>query len=505
MVVMAPDAALEPGITFADEKEPNDTLAGAQALLLTPAGEGMAAGIRAAGAVPKDTDLYGVLVPAGERRRMSIDVRPDAGVAVAVDVLDDKGQVLVASTPGAAGERDGLPNVSVIAGTYFVRIRLQAGRYRLVVRLFPADPAEESEPNGRAALATELPMAAPAGAEIGGFLGWKRDEDWYRVPVAGLPPGSVVHAEVDGIEGITASLAVYDSVEQKLAVQRGRKSERAVARNVLIGEKEPHLFVVVRGEGGRSLDQRYALRVRTEVAKAGVEVEPNDAPARATALLDGAIAGYLGAGDVDLYRYTAAEPAELAIEATPPERVDIKIEVVRESDSAVIAKADTGKRREAERLPNLFVPAGPVLLRLSAGKGDGNSDEPYRLTIAARPPEAGAEREPNATVGTATVLSAGVAGSGLVFPRGDIDVWRFAAPDDAETIAVSVKGVAGLAIEARVDTLAGKELARIKTAAGAQGSSRVTPAGEPCCLIHVREITGKASNPRDRYTLQAGP
>ncbi len=509
VVLVAPDAPLEPGVAFAREKEPNDTLAASQVVGF--AGEPLALGVIGAGtasAGTKDTDLYRIVVPAGERRRMSLDVRPSAELVVAVDVLDDTGQVLVAAGGAGPGEPEGAPNLSVGPGTYFVRVRTAApGSYRLVARLGPPDPTEEMEPNGKAAWAGDLVLAEGSGVgEIAGYFGWRKDEDWYRVALAGLPPNTVIFAELDGVEGVSASLAIHDSIEQRLAVQKGRKSERAVVRNVLVRSSEPHYFIVARAEAGRSLELRYRLRVRVEGAQTGSEGEPNDDAQHAGALTDGTVTGYLGAGDTDVFRYTAAEPAELAIEAAPPERVDIKLEAVRASDGVVLAKADAGKRRELERLPNLWIPAGDILVRLSAGKGDGNPDEPYRLTIASRPPEPGGEREPNGTAGTATALPPGVSGSGLLFPRGDVDTWRCdAAPDTEGNVAVAVAGVAGAALDSRVLSQAGKELGRFRVAAGGKGTTRVAPGSDACCLVEVRATSGKASNFRDRYTVTVGP
>jgi hypothetical protein len=157
-------------------------------------------------------------------------------------------------------------------------------------------------------------------------------------------------------------------------------------------------------------------------------------------------------------------------------------------------------------LPNVFVPGGTALVRLSAAKGDGNPDEPYRLTIAARPPEPGGEHEPNDTIATPSPLAAGAVGSGLVAPRGDVDFWKAAATADADgNVTVSVGGVPGLTLDVRVRAHAGQELARFKVAPGAApGATTVATGGEGCCVVEVREATGKAANPRDRYSVALG-
>jgi hypothetical protein len=541
-VVVTADAPAMPGdVPLGAEAEPNDTLATAQRLNLgaVPA-VGVSASLHEGQGKARDTDLYrfdvppetpaatpavppaapvradGGPQPGPARRLLRIDARPDAQMALSVEMLDDQGQPLAATGAGQAGEALAIPNLAVTPGTYYVRVRppggsaagaSAAGSYRLIARLGPLETGAELEPNGKAAVATEL---TPVGEAVG-YYGWRRDQDWYRVPTSGLAEGSVLAADLEPAPGVTASLLVFDSVEQKLTEARGRKEERVALRSLRVPAGEPYVYVVVRTDAGWNGEVRYNLRLRTELPKAGGEAEPNDDPAHAQAITDVAeggavsVAGYLGRGDVDVFRYTASIPIELDVEAAPPERVDIKLEILR-LDGTVLARTDVGKRREPERLPNVFVPGGAALIRLSAGKGDGNPDEPYRLSIAARPPEPGAEREPNDTIATPTSLAAGAVGGGLIAPRGDVDFWQApAAPDADGNVTVSVGGIAGLTLDVRVRGQSGKELARFKVAAGASpGATTVATGGEACCVVEVREASGRTANPRDRYSVAVG-
>src|SRR5262249_52775954 len=162
------------------------------------------------------------------------------------------------------------------------------------------------------------------------------------------------------------------------------------------------------------------------------------------------------------------------------ERVDVALEVVSPA-GAVLARSDAGKRHEAERIPNLYVEGGPsggAFIRLAAGKGDGNPDEPYRLTIASRPPEPGGEHEPNDVVAKPRVLAAGAQGTGLLAPRGDVDFWQVAATPDAEgNVPVTVTGVPGLTLDVRVHAQSGRDLGRFKVTAGASAANRVAAGG----------------------------
>jgi hypothetical protein len=535
-VVVTTDAPA-PGadVPLVKETEPNDTLPTAQKLALGPAAPaGVSATLHDGTGKTRDTDLFRIDIPPAEpgaapvpagdaaapagplRRLLRVEVKPEGTLALGVEALDDQGQPLAATGGGQAGELLVLPNLAVTPGAYYLRVRAvaatgaaPAGSYRLVARLAPVEPGGELEPNGKAAMATEL---LPGGEAVG-YYGWKHDQDWYRVPTAGVAEGSVLSVDLEPAPGVTASLLVFDSVEQKVTEAHGRKEERVSLRNLRLPASEPYLYVVVRTDAGWNADVRYNLRLRAELPKQGGEVEPNDDPAHAQELTTDAeggggaitVTGTLGRGDVDVFKYASPVPVELDVEAVPPERVDIKLEILR-PDGTVLARSDAGKRREPERLPNVFVPGGAALVRLSAGKGDANLDEPYRLSITAHPPEPGAEREPNDNIVTATPLATGAVGGGLIAPRGDVDFWQApGAPDADGNVSVSVGGVPGLALDVRVRGTSGKELGRFKVAAGAAATpNAIATGGEPCCLVEIREATGKLANPRDRYALAVG-
>src|SRR3569623_1030060 len=536
VVVAAEEPVPEVGFTMADEVEPNDLLANAQPLSPTAeTGAGVVGHlVPAPGSKAKDVDLFRVVVPsppvvaaspdagaAPPRQRLGIGVHLDPSLVIAVDVLDDQGHALLSSVGATAGDAEGIPNLAVVPGNVFVRGRAgampagpavpagakkdagapPAGGYRLTVRLFPFEAGDEVEPNGKAALAGEVSPET----DIAGFLGWRHDEDWFRVPTAGLPEGGVLSADLEPVDGVAASLAVYDSVEHKMIEQHGRRGDRVALRNVRLPSSDPNVYVVVGADAGRNLDKRYTLRLRSGDAKADAEVEPNDDPAHAVPLGNGTVTGTLGPGDADVFRYSAPEPTELSVEVTPPPRVDVGLEVLHE-DGSLAMKVDGGKRGTPEKIANLYV-GGTILLRLSPKKGDGNLDDSYRITVAGRPIEAGSEREPTNTPATATALPPNVSGSGLVFPRGDIDFWMATAPPSPTGgLNVNVRSIPGVTLEVRVRGLgAGHELARFRVGSDGSAPTRVVPEAEGCCVIEIRDAAGRAANPKDRYTLSLTP
>ena len=517
VVVAAPTVAADADVKLAPEAEPDDTLATAQRLgLAVGVPVGVAGSIHPPSGGKRDADLFRIDIappdggaappPAADggpavpfRRTLRADLRSEGSLAASLEALDDAGKPLAATGVGDAGERLAVPNLAVTPGTYYLRVRGagdKAGPYRLVVRLGPLEAGGEIEPNGSAALATPL----AAGAETVGFLGWRRDQDWYRVPTGGLADGSVLSVDLDPVPDVAASVQLFDGAERKLVESRGRKDERVALRNVRVPPGDGQVYVVVRADAGANPDARYNLRVRAELGRAGGgETEPNDDPAHAQAIGEGTLLGFLGRGDVDVFR-VGAPHTELDIQVEPPERVDAKLEILRD-DGTVLMKTDKGRRREAERLPNVYVDGAGVLVRLSAGSGDGNPDEPYRLTVSSRAPEPGDEREPNDTPATATALEVGGHGRGLVAPRGDVDVWRVDTARGGWGHNVTVTGIRGLTLGVRVRSDTGRELAHAEVLDGQTVTTPVDPGGEGCCLVEIRETTGRGSNASDRYDL----
>jgi hypothetical protein len=418
-VVITPET-VDDGIASAPEIEPNDTLTAAQRLGVTPAAPvAIAANLqpRAAGA-KRDVDVYQIDVPAPDagataapvppvagrdaaaasapppRLLLRAEVHPIAGLGLTLEALDGTGHLLV-SAAGQPGEAVEIPNLAARPGTTYLRVRasgpeVTAGGYRLVARLNPFDAGGELEPNGDAAHATEL---APGGEAVG-YLGWRRDQDWYRLSTVGLAEGSVLSVDLDPVPEVAASLQLYGADAHKLTEARGRRGERVVLHNVRIAPGDPFVFVVVRADVGFSADARYNLRPRADLPKAGTEAEPNDDQAHAQTIGDGTVVGYLARGDVDFFRYSTDGMALLDLEVTPPERGGVEVEITRE-DNTLLARAASSRRGPAQIAAQL-IPGGPILIRVVPRHGPIDSDNPYRLTIASRPAPAVPDPPPKA-------------------------------------------------------------------------------------------------------------
>lgn len=547
-VVVAEDVPSD--VPLLEEKEPNDTLATATALSFGEAGAlTVKASLEPPDAKGRGADLYRLTIPpppvlvaetkaaaldggvssdagtadAGApslRQRLSVVVAADGG-GVVVEALDERGSVLMSDTAGE-GETAGFPNWSLVPGVALVRVRWptpsKASRssaphggpggaggsgssspkpYRLTLRLATPEPGDEAEPNGRAALA----VPTTADDEVAGYFGWRRDEDWYRVDLAGIPEGNLLAVDLAPVTGVAASLAVYDLAEHRLLDRKGRKEEALALRDLGWAKGQPAVFVVVRAEAGKSADERYRLRIRNQPSSPDTEIEPNDDLAHAIPLNEGLSQGTLGRGDVDVFRFKLEEARIASLEVTPPERVDVKVDLLRESDGASLAHLDQGRRHEPEVAPNLFLVPGSYAVRLTSAAGDGNPDEPYQIAFALRSTDIGEEREPNESQSRSTLLSSGAAAHGFIAPRGDVDTWRFDHPAGAPAASLAIEGVPDLTLEVRVSTAQGKEISHGVVPAGGRTAMVVPAIGDACCFIQIREKSGKLMNSRDSYGL----
>jgi hypothetical protein len=396
-------AAVDTDVAFVAEVERNDILVTAQKLGLLQVGKafGVNGALTPEPGLPHDSDVYRIDIPGGAdggptaadggpppaRAVLRLTLRPEAAMGpTQLEALDMYGNKLISVVGGRhdPAEVIVIPNLSLAPGPVWVRVRganasAPGGAYRLIARLSPAEPGAEIEPNNTADRAQPLQM----GAEAVGYIGWQGDEDWYRVPTTGLAEGSVVAIDLDGVPGVALRVRVYRSkppaAPELLADQAGGTGERLALRSLLAPQDGADLLVTVLGTGSNH-DDRYRLRVQSQLPAPGSELEPNNDPAHAQAVADGTIQGYLSRGDVDVFRYTPQGAVELDLELTPPDRASATVAVVGE-DGKTLARADA--KRRAARLTG--VPAtGPVLIRVSAGRGAANPDEPYRLTIASR-------------------------------------------------------------------------------------------------------------------------
>jgi hypothetical protein len=423
VVVVAPrhDAASPPSLS---EQEPNDSPEQAQVLAINLA----APVVRLAGSLlapaqakGKDVDVFKLVVP-GDRavpapvapsvdsgsppedprmraRRLSLEITTEGGAGLVVQLLDEAQKPMTAISVDA-GETAGMPNIAVSPGqTYFVLLKPVAKKakpakpeegqaspctYKLTVQLADFEVADEREPNDSRETANSVTVRGSA--ELAGYYGWARDQDFYRIPLPEVL--SALDVDLEAIDGVSASLQVLDGAGGRLAFGRGRKSERLALHNVIIrpaaADSEAasrNVFVVVRGEYGQNRQQRYVLRLTLGAVKLNAEIEPNDSPETATPVKDGEVSGYLPVGDADYFRYEAEGQRDVIFSVSFPSRVRGRLSAYRPGEAQPLATMGAKKARQAVTLPAIASLGQPVVLRVWQGKYDGNANAAYSLKI----------------------------------------------------------------------------------------------------------------------------
>ncbi len=489
-------------VPLIDEVEPDDDVAHAQPMT---AGQGIRGTIGAPQIVkgkPRgDVDVYSWLetagAPDGGFNETRVELSGVPGVDLVLEILSGDGAKLWLANDGGPGEPEVVPNIAFEAGhTYYLRVRALGDKsdpahpYELVLRSALAAPNAEREPNDDPARANA--QAAPGDAN--GFFGRRRDEDWFRVPIATAP--GILRLELTPVEGVAPELRVMAG-QTVLASARAGRGEELRLRNVGIPAAGDALVVLKAAEGRNVLD-RWSLKLGVEPPLDGAEREPNDTAEKAqTIAVDGApVAGFLWPGDVDFYRVSGAADQLFSVEVEGVDKVDLKLDRLA-ADGRLLAHADDAGVGLGERLPPWPVGAG-ALVRVTARARDSAFDAPYRLVLTPVAPDGELEREPNDAPAQATSWREGApAMHGYLAPRGDEDVYKFTAPAGKTRATVEVKPPSGLALTVK---LTDEARAPLGPSEGATRASGPVAAGHTY-YISVKGSDAKASNAREPYQL----
>jgi hypothetical protein len=195
-----------------------------------------------------------------------------------------------------------------------------------------------------------------------------------------------------------------------------------------------------------------------------LEHEPNDDPQHAT-LIATTATGYLApSGDADWYRIHTDNPAILHAEVTGPERADIELAVYGAPPQPgekppLLARANEGGPKEGEVLPAVGVPAGDsyILVQAALRNLDGkwirdgeDRQTPYKLALTLSPDDGSIEREPNNDAETAQTVPVPAAIKGYIWPRKDVDLYRFHVPAGHPPVSLRLSAVRGVDLVLRL-------------------------------------------------------
>lgn len=388
----------QPGeIELSDEVEPNDEPAQATPIEL-------GAGVRGALDGESDVDLYRITIT--EKGYLEALVGGIEGVDLILDLRDAEGEVLEVSDRGPAGTIEGVPNYPVEPGSYLVGVtefisksdRNKKNRqkregpsptYQVTAR-FRAQPApgddveHEAEPNDDADGALALEPAD----ELTGWIGWNDDADVWKLPLEDVSSQYGLDIDVSAVPGVWLRLDILDSGGEVVLSRTADKDEPISVRGLVPGEGQSHYFARVHARRSNPVDPYY-ITARTRLLDLDEESEPNDDADSANALRestdvsDGRRRGYLGPGDVDLYRLEpVGEATLLTLSVDPPSGVDVAVSV-RSERTGELGAADAAKAGAREELVAVPVPAGTAII--VQVNGTGTSDQPYELRWSVQP------------------------------------------------------------------------------------------------------------------------
>src|SRR5438445_551796 len=397
----------------------------------------------------------------------------------------------------------------------------------------PPERIREQEPND-----FQRAQQIPARAVVTGSLEAPRDDDWFRV---GVPAGKTLALRIELKLVRDASIEAYDRDRNRLLRVHAGGGDPGIIPALACLEA---CFLKVSGAG----PQDYELAVLGAEPRPDEELEPNDRAVDATPLQPGKpMRGtYLSADDEDWYRLelkpsamdalrievTAAAgarpelevralaeaPAILHVELTGADRADVEVAVYADGGGEkprLLARVNEGGPREPEVLPAVGIPAGDsyVLVQAAARQLEGkwvrdgeDRQTPYRLAVQLFADDGSTEREPNDEVATAPVLALPIQVKGWIWPRKDVDVFRFHVGAGHAPVNLVLAAVRGVDLQLRLYELRGErppEVIGSSDARRGEGEEKLiaVPLKEGDYAVEVSSPRNKDASATQAYTL----
>jgi hypothetical protein len=431
-----------------------------------------------------------------------------------VEVRDAKpGQFLRVEVTGVAGVRPELEVRALQDGALLATVRAQIEGDGLFLRdlglALGASPQAPAPGAGPAATASPAPGQEVAAAA-----------STSTAPADATPDASVALAADAGAESNAPPVATSTPGGSPAATAPAGAPSPPTAGYYLVLRSAPIGTgrKVTRGANPRV---PYKLTASVESGPEDLEQEPNDEPARATDIAPNASrTGYLSPpGDVDWYRVHTDQPMILHVEVTALERADLELSVLaagaKPGDKPeLLARANEGGVREGEVLPNVRIGAGDSYIKVEAAARelDGkwvrdaeDRDHAYRVTAQLLPDDGSTDREPNNDAATAQAVSLPAQVRGWIWPRRDVDVFRFHVPAGAPPVTVRVSPVRGVDLALRLLELRGARADVIGTADAIRGEGEeqivAVPLKEGDYAVEVSSPRGKDASATQQYTL----
>jgi len=495
---------------------------------------------------PRDDDWYRVGVAGGKTLALRIELKLVRDASL--EAYDrDRNRLLRVH---AGGDDPGVVPALACLEACFLKVSGAGPQdYELTVLGAEPQPDEELEPNDRAVDATPLQPGKPM---RGTYLS-ADDEDWYRLElkpsamealrievtaVAGVRPEVEVRALADA-----SLLATFRGADELLVrdlsvhladLPDGGPVDRAVLDGGLADEADGGVmdgglpatvpagggyYLVLKGHSRRGAPLTpYTITATLEAGAPDLEIEPNDDPQHATPLRDTATGFIAPVGDQDWYRIHSDAPAILHAELSGADRADLELAVFADAGAEkprLLARVNEGGPREPEVLPAVGVPAGDsyVLVQAAARQFEGkwvrdgeDRQTPYRLAVQLFPDDGSTEHEPNDEVATAPVLALPILVKGWIWPRKDVDLFRFHMGAGHAPVNIVVTAVRGVDLQLRLYELRGErppEVIGSSDARRGEGEEKLiaVPLKEGDYAVEVSSPRNKDASATQAYTL----
>jgi hypothetical protein len=201
------------------------------------------------------------------------------------------------------------------------------------------------------------------------------------------------------------------------------------------------------------------------------------------------------------------------------DRADVELSVLapgaKPTDRPVqLARSNEGGLREGEVIPAVRIPAGDSFVMVTGaarqldGKWVRDAEDPdhlYKLTATLAPDDGSMEREPNDTLASAQEVPLPATTRGWIWPRKDVDVYRFHVPAGAPPATIRVSAVRGVDLQLRLFEVRGTSGEVIGTSDSARGEGEehlvAVPLKEGDYAVEVSSPRNKDASATQPYTL----
>jgi len=356
-------------------------------------------------------------------------------------------------------------------------------------------PLTEREPNDRAEDATPL----EPGKAIEGTFSSGTDVDWYRLALQPIAPGAFLRIEVSvpvelEVRALSDAALLWSARTQFVRDLSLHLGERPMPAEMPDGGDDGGFFHLPEPAGYYLvLKSRtpgpYILTATVESGPPDIEQEPNDDRAHATPLQTTATGYFSPAGDQDWYRISSDGGTVLHAEITS-------------GDLAVYAGDKLVAREDGGVVPSIGLPAGDNFI---LARGPEDRDRPYKLSVVLSPDDGSIEREPNNDVASAQTVTLPASITGWIWPRKDVDVFRFHVGPGHAPVSIVLGEVRGVDLMLRLYELHGPaaEVIGTRDSVHEQGEEKIlsVPFKEGDYAVEVSSPRNKDASATEHYVL----